>query len=477
MLSKRWTLTVVCAATAMLMLDIAVVNTALNPIARDLHTSLGALRWIIDAYTLTLAAAVLSAGSLADRFGRRRLFIGGLALFTLASGGCAAAGSIGVLDAARAVQGLGAAVMFAVSLAILADAFPGVTERRQALAAYGATIGGAFAVGPLVGGALASGLGWRWIFLVNLPLGVACLVATRRSVRESRDPATPPVDVAGQAALAVSLFALVFGMLQANDRGWGDPLIIASLGVAAAGLIVFIAVERAVAHPMLPLGLFRRGGFTAAQTTAFGISASVFAGYLYLTIYLQAILGLSPIETGLVYLPGTLASFFVAGATASIGARYPARSLLVLGLMLSAAGVVLMAVMLQTSSSWVAFEPGAIVAMVGVGLINPTLSGVALGSVEATKSGLAAGANDTFRQAGIAIGVALLGALIPGHVSSPGSFVSGLHEALIVAAVLLVVSAAVVWRLLASRQTDPATEAPTEVEMVAPEAELAASAV
>ncbi len=472
MLSKRWTLAVVCAATAMLMLDIAVVNTALAPIARDLHTSLGALRWIIDAYTLTLAAAVLSAGSLADRFGRRRLFTGGLALFTVASGACAAAGSIGMLDAARAVQGLGAAVMFAVSLAILADAFPGVSERRQALAAYGATIGASFAVGPLVGGALASGLGWRWIFLVNLPLGVGCLIATRRSVRESADPATPSVDVAGQTALAVTLFALVFGMLQANDRGWADPLIIGSLAVAAVGLVVFVAVERAATHPMLPLGLFRRGGFTAAQVTAFGISASVFAGYLYLTVYLQAIVGLSPIETGLVYLPGTIASFVVAGATASIGGRYSARALLVVGLLLSGAGVVLMVLMLQTTSSWIVFEPGVVVAMIGVGLINPTLSGVALSSVEAAKSGVAAGANDTFRQAGIAIGVALLGALIPGHVSSASAFVSGLHHALIIAAVVLVVSAVVVWRLLAGRHTAPVTDA----EPVAPEPELVASA-
>jgi EmrB/QacA subfamily drug resistance transporter len=465
MKTKRLTLAVVCAATAMLMLDIAVVNTALNPIARDLHTSLGALRWIIDAYTLTLAAAVLSAGSLADRFGRRRLFTGGLALFTVASGACAAAGSIGVLDAARAIQGLGAAVMFAVSLAILADAFPNVAERRRALAAYGATIGASFAVGPLVGGALASGLGWRWIFLINLPLGAACLIATRRSVQESRDPATPPVDVAGQSALAVSLFALVFGMLQANDRGWDDPLIISSLAVAAVGLGAFVVIERTSTHPMLPLGLFRRGAFTAAQTAAFGISASVFAGYLYLTVYLQSVLGLSPIETGLVYLPGTIASFLVAGATASIGERYSARSLLVAGLCLSAAGVVLMTVMLQTTSSWIAFEPGILVAMVGVGLINPTLSGVALGSVEAAKSGLAAGANDTFRQAGIAIGVALLGSLIPGHVSNAEAFVSGLHHALILGAVLLVASAVVVWRLLGRADRSAVPDA--EPELVA----------
>src|SRR5947209_4902635 len=268
--ARRLTLAVICAATAMLMLDIAVVNTALEPLAHDLRTSLSGLKWVVDAYTLVLAATVLTAGSLADRFGRKRLFTGGLALFTVASGACAAAGSIGVLDAARAIQGLGAAVMFAVSLAILADAFPNVVERRRALAAYGATIGASFAVGPLVGGALASGLGWRWIFLINLPLGAACLIATRRSVQESRDPATPPVDVAGQSALAVSLFALVYGMLQANDRGWDDPLIIGSLVTAAVGVAAFVVIERTSSHPMVPLGLFPRGAFTAAQTAACG---------------------------------------------------------------------------------------------------------------------------------------------------------------------------------------------------------------
>ena len=196
--AKRWTLVVVCAATAMLMLDIAVVNTALSRIAEDLHTGLSGLQWVVDAYTLALASVVLPAGSLADRLGRRKLFTIGLSIFTAASAACALAQDIHFLNAARAVQGIGAAIMFAVSLALLANAYPGAKERAGALAAYGATIGGSFAVGPLVGGLLTSGLDWQWIFLINVPMGLACLYITRAYVAESRDPAAHGVDWPGQ---------------------------------------------------------------------------------------------------------------------------------------------------------------------------------------------------------------------------------------------------------------------------------------
>ncbi len=188
---QRWTLVVVCAATAMLMLDIAVVNTALSRIAEDLNTGLSGLQWVVDAYTLALASTVLTAGALADRLGRRRVFSFGLILFTGASLACGLAQDITMLNTARAVQGLGAAVMFAVSLALLAHAYPGARERAGAFAAYGATIGASFAVGPLIGGLLTSGLDWQWIFLVNLPIGLFCLYVTRRYVQESRDPRSP----------------------------------------------------------------------------------------------------------------------------------------------------------------------------------------------------------------------------------------------------------------------------------------------
>src|SRR4051794_22696922 len=250
MLNRRGTLAVACLATAMLMLDIAVVNTALPRVARDLHSGLTGLQWVVDAYTLALATVVLTAGSLADRLGRRRMFIGGLSIFTVSSLVAALASSIVLLDAARAVQGIGAAVMFAVSLALLAHAFPGRRERAGALAVYGATIGASFAVGPLVGGALTSGIDWRAIFLVNVPLGLLAIAATIWQVRESRDPLARSIDWAGQAVLAGGLLLLVLALLRGNDDGWTSTLIVAELAGAAALLVSFGLIERRVKEPM-----------------------------------------------------------------------------------------------------------------------------------------------------------------------------------------------------------------------------------
>jgi EmrB/QacA subfamily drug resistance transporter len=440
MTTKRWTLVVVCAATAMLMLDIAVVNTALSRIAEDLHAGLGGLQWVVDAYTLALATTVLTAGSLADRLGRRRLFTIGLAVFTGASALCAAAGDITFLNIARAVQGLGAAVMFAVSLAI---ALPEPRQPAGALAAYGATIGASFAIGPLVGGALTSGLDWQWIFLVNIPLGLACLWITRTKVVESRDPRPRRLDWPGQVALTGGLFLLVLALLRGNDQGWGSAAIVAELVGAAVLLVGFVAVERRVAEPMLPLGLFRNPSFTGAQFAAFGISASFFALFLYMTIYLQQVLGLSAIEAGLVYVPGTVVMFFVSGATSQLTERVSARAMVAGGLALVAAGLAL-CVMADAGSSWTALLPGILVASVGTGIFNPSVIAVALGTVPEAQSGLAAGVNDTFRQAGVAVGVAALGALVPSADAfggSPQSYVDGLHNALLAGAGLAAVAA------------------------------------
>jgi EmrB/QacA subfamily drug resistance transporter len=442
--SQRWTLAVVCAATAMLMLDIAVVNTALSAIAADLDTGLSGLQWVVDAYTLPLAATVITAGALADRFGRRRLFGLGLGIFTATSLLCAAAQSITMLNVSRAAQGVGAAFMFAVSLAVLSNAFPRMEERIKALAAYGATMGGSFAIGPLVGGALTSGLDWRWIFLINLPLGLACLWIVRAFVVESMDPRAPRVDRPGLVTLTGGLFLLVFALLRGNEEGWASATILACFGGAVALLCAFVAVEARVAHPMLPLRLFRNPSFTGAQVAAFGISASLFAMWLYMTLYLQQILGLSAIEAGLVYLPGTILNFLVAGATASVGQRVSPRVLIAGGLALIGAGQALLTIV-GADSSWLLFLPGLLVALLGTGMFNPAVSQVALSSAPAEQSGLAAGVNDMFRQAGIAVGVAGLGALIPAGAAfgegSPQSYVDGLHDALWVGAILATAAA------------------------------------
>jgi EmrB/QacA subfamily drug resistance transporter len=455
MFSKPGTLAVVCLATAMLMLDIAVVNTALPHIARDLRSGLNGVQWVVDAYTLALATVVLSAGSLADRFGRRRIFLWGMVLFTASSLACALAQSIAVLDGARAVQGAAAAMLFASSLAILADAYPEPAERAQAFALYGATIGASFAVGPLVGGALTSGFSWQAVFYVNLPLGVLALAASVAWLRESSNPAARRLDWPGQATLTAGLFLLVLALLRANQDGWASGRILAELSGGGALLLAFVLVERRVREPMLPLGLFRGRAFTGAQIAAFSISASLFALFLYTTLYLQEVLHLSPFDTGLVYLPGTIVMFIVSAASSQLADRTSPGAMISAGMILVAAGLALMT-LAGVSSTWLALLPGLLVVCVGTGLVNPALAAVALGSVGIAQSGLAAGINDAFRQCGIAVGVAAFGALLPasaalGH-GSPEGYVTGLHHALLIGAALAATGGIATSRLIPARR-------------------------
>ena len=460
MFNRRGTLAVACLGTAMLMLDVAVVNTALPRIAGQLHSGLVGLQWIIDAYALTLATVVLTVGSLADRFGRRRVFATGTVIFTAASLACALAGSITALDAARAVQGLGAAMLFATSLALIADAFPDKDGRAGAFAAYGATIGASFALGPLVGGCLTSALGWRSVFYLNLPLGAAALIATAAWVRESRDPLARPIDWAGQAALTTGLFLLVLALLRGNGDGWTSAAIMAELSSAAALLGLFVLIERNSRAPMLPLTLFRVRAFSGAQLAAFAISASFFAIFVYSTLYLQGILHLSPIQAGLVYLPATGSLFLASAATAQLLHRVTPGFLVAAGLVLVSAGLALM-LLANAHSSWTVLLPNLLLTGIGTGLFNPAVSAVALSSAPPQQSGLAAGVNDTFRQAGIAVGVAAFGALIPaggalGHGSAE-AFVHGLHHAIIAGSVLAAAGGLFSALLIGLRRTDPIT--------------------
>jgi EmrB/QacA subfamily drug resistance transporter len=435
---QRRTVVLTCLATAMLMLDIAVVNVAIPRIGHDLHSGLTGLQWVVDAYTVILAACVLTAGSLADRFGRRFVLRIGVGIFTVASVVCATATNITTLDIARGVQGLGAAAMFATSLAVLADAFPGRKERNGAFAAYGATIGAAFAVGPLLGGLLTAWAGWRSIFFVNVPLGLVCLVGSIR-LRESSDPHPRRVDWIGQFLLVGGLFLLVLGLLRGNVVGWSSPQIVVGLVGAGALLAGFVLVERLRRAPMLPLEMFRDRSFTGAQVAAFTMSASFFAIFIYLILYLQEILHLSPIRAGLALMPCTIVVFVVSGVSSQLVDRMSHRAMISGGLGLAAVGLAAMTIA-GTHSSWMALLVGEIVVGVGTGLFNPALSNVALSVVSDRESGLAAGVNDTFRQMGIAVGIAALGAVIPARDAlgggSAGGYVTGLHSALIIATIV-----------------------------------------
>jgi EmrB/QacA subfamily drug resistance transporter len=414
MARKWWTLGAVSVATFMLLLDITVVNTALPSIEEDLKASFTDLQWVVDAYALSLAALVLTAGSLADRLGRRRVFVAGLAVFSVASLLCGLAPDPTFLNLSRALQGVGGAVMFAVSLSLIAQEFRAGRERGTAMGLYGATIGVAVAIGPLVGGALTDALGWESIFFLNVPIGLAAIAVTLVKVRESRDPRATRVDWAGLATFSSGLFLLVLGLLRGNDEGWGSTLIVTLFVGAAALLAAFVAVERRVREPMLPLGLFRRPAFTGVQLAAFAVSGSMFALFLYLTLYLQNYLGYSPLEAGIRYLPITVASFVVAPIAGALLSRAPARLMLSVGLALAGLGLLLMSG-LDASSEWTTLLGGFLVAGAGVGLLNPVIADVAVSVVPKEQSGMASGINDTFRQVGVAVGIAAWGAIFLGR--------------------------------------------------------------
>jgi EmrB/QacA subfamily drug resistance transporter len=407
---KWWTLIAVSVATFMLLLDITVVNVALPSIREDLGASFTDLQWVVDAYALTLAALVLTAGSLADRLGRRRVFAVGLAIFSVASLLCALAPDPTSLNAARALQGVGGAAMFAVSLALIAQEFPAGRERGMAMGAYGATIGVAVALGPLVGGALTDSLGWESIFYLNVPIGLAAIALTYLRVRESRDPGATKVDWAGVATFSAALFMLVLALVRGNDEGWGSTLIVSLFAGSAALLALFVAIERRVAQPMLPLGLFRRPAFTGVQLAAFAVSGSIFALFLYLTLYLQNYLGLSPFDAGLRYLPITVASFIAAPIAGVLLSRVQAKLMLSIGLGGVGVGLLMMGG-IDAGSDWTTLLGGFLVAGAAVGLINPVIADVAVSVVPKEQSGMASGINDTFRQVGVAVGIAVWGAI------------------------------------------------------------------
>jgi EmrB/QacA subfamily drug resistance transporter len=455
----RWTtLIVVSTATAMLLLDVTIVNVALPAIRADLGAGFGELQWVIDAYALTLAATLLGWGSLADRIGRRRVFAGGLVTFAGFSALCGAAPSPLVLDLSRAAQGIGAAAMFASSLAILAEEFQGA-ERGFALGVWGGITGAALAVGPLVGGLLTDGLSWRWIFFVNLPIAAVLLWLTARALPESRDKTATPLDLAGMASFGAACFLATYGLIRGNEGGWGSLPIVASLVAAAALAVSFVAIELRVRSPMLPLGLFRIPAFSGTALVAFAQSLALYPLLLFLAIYLQEGLGLSATDAGLRILPLTLVLVVVAPVSGRLAGRLPLRIPLVTGLALIAASLLLMRAV-NVSSDWSALLPGLLVGGLAVGTISPALAAAMVSVLPVERSGLASGINNTFRQLGIAAGVAALGAIFERHVDGHpglGGLVAGLDAVLLIAALVALLGAALSWPLLGSQRATPPT--------------------
>jgi EmrB/QacA subfamily drug resistance transporter len=407
---KRWTLASILGATFMLLVDVTIVQVALPSIQKDLDATFTSLQWVIDAYALVLATFILISGALSDRLGRKRVFLAGVTIFTLASLLCGLATSAVFLDVARGIQGVGGAAMFATSLALIAQEFTG-QARGKAIAYWGATVGVGVAVGPLVGGALTEAFGWQWIFLVNLPIGVVVIALAARKIPNVRDPDAHHTDFGGFVTFAGALGLLVFALLRGETLGWSSAAILGSLAGAAILAVAFVLVELRQERPMFDLSLFRRRAFVGVQLGTFAIGAGMFAVLPYLTIYLQSILGYSPFEGGLRMLPLMAMVFVIPLVTRRLTMRLPGGIVLGVALAISAAGVFLFEFVSPTSS-WTVLLPGMLVAGLGVGLANPSIAHIALSVVAPQRSGMASGISNTFRIAGLATGVAGLGALL-----------------------------------------------------------------
>ncbi len=414
-----WTLIAVCLATFMLLVDVTIVQVALPTIQRKLHTSFSDLQWLISAYALSLSALILTSGTLADRLGRKRVFLFGLVVFSAASLVCGLSTSAAMLIAARAVQGIGGAAMFATGLALIGQDFQGphASKRTTAIAIWGATVGGTVAVGPLVGGALTDGLGWQWIFFVNVPIGVVTLALGFSRMVNKTDPGANRLDLPGLVTFSGSLFLLVFALVIGNDDGWSSTKVLAMLVGAAVLMAAFVAAEMRQERPMFDLALFRNPSFTGVSFATLMVGAGMFAMFPYITLYLQNDLGYSPLQGGLRMLPATLLTFVIPVASRRAAERIPPGIALGAGLAVTAVGISLMA-RLTVGSTWTVLLPGLLLIGVGIGVANPAIARIALGVVPPQRTGMASGINNTFRIGGLSIGVAALGAIFQQKLSS-----------------------------------------------------------
>ncbi|NUS45082.1 MAG: DHA2 family efflux MFS transporter permease subunit [Mycobacteriaceae bacterium] len=414
----------------MVTLDNLVVTNALPVIRTELNASLADLQWFVNAYTLSFASLLLTAAALGDRLGRRRLFVAGIALFTAASAACALATEPWMLTAARAVQGFGAAAVMPLSLTLLSAAVP-EKMRSAAIGIWGGISGLGVAVGPVVGGAVVDGLSWQWIFWLNVPIGLAVLPFASRVLDESFGGARK-LDILGLVLSAGGVLALVWGVVHGADDGWTSAGVLAGLIGGAALLAAFVAWELRVAQPMLPLRLFGSRTFAAINATAFLFAVGVFGSIFLLAQFFQVVQGYSPFEAGVRTLPWTMAPMVVAPLAGLVVDRIGARTLIVAGQAMLAAALAWIALITATDVSYPAIVPAFVLAGVGMGLTFAPSSTVVMASASAADQGMASGANNTIREVGVAMGVAVLASVFAeyGSYVSPAAYVDGLIPAI-----------------------------------------------
>jgi EmrB/QacA subfamily drug resistance transporter len=420
-----WTLALVCGAIFMLLLDMTVVTSALANIQKNLGSSLASLQWVVDAYTLPVAGLLLTAATLGDRIGRRRLYLIGMTVFTFASLGCALSGDALTLNIIRAVQGLGAVLLFGVGLPLIAAAYPDPKKRAGAIGIFGATLAAATAVGPLLGGALVDGPGWRWIFLINVPVGILALLGARFLLTESRSAVARRADWPGTLLLSGALVAGVLALMRGHQDGWSSVEVVSLFAASALLLGAFVIRERRAPEPMLDLSLLRRPSFLWPALIVMAGSATLVASTTYIALYFINTLGYTPFQAGLRFLPLSVASFLAAPIAARFGHRIPARYSMPISGVLVAIGLASMTD-LDASASWSHLVVGFVISGAGLGMSSALISQAALAAVPVAQAGMATGTANTFRQVGLAAGVAGLGSIFAGHVtSSMGEALSG----------------------------------------------------
>jgi EmrB/QacA subfamily drug resistance transporter len=438
----RWVVLLTAIGSFMAAVDTLVVSTALSRIRLDLGASVGQLEWTVNAYNLSFAVLLITAAALGDRFGRRKLYAAGLGLFALASAAAALAPDVGVLIAARAVQGAGAALILPLGLALLSAAFP-AEKRGAAIGIFSAITGIAVALGPLVGGAVVQGIDWQWIFWVNVPIGLAAIPLVLTRMRESYGPDTG-LDLRGLALVSLGVLAIVWGLVRGNQVGWGSAEVVGALAAGVALTIAFIAWERRAREPMLSLELFRSRAFSAGNAAIFLTFASLFGAVFFFAQLLQTGLGYDPLETGLRLLPWTATFITVAPVAGALADRIGERPLMVTGLSLQAVGMAWVALIADPGMAYTQLLAPFIVAGVGVSMAIPAAQNSVVASVPDEVLGKAAGANSMMRELGGVFGIAIAVAVFAaaGSYASPAAFVDGFAPAIGVGAGLAAIGAA-----------------------------------